>query len=201
MDLSKLEPHVVGPHTPDLARPISKLAAEAKEKGYPVQLKAALIGSCTNSSYEDISRSAHIAQQGFKAGLKAKTPFLVTPGSERIYHTIKRDGFLDTFEQIGGTVLAECLRSLHRPVEARRRGEGQGGFDRQLVQPQLPRPQRRHQRDAVIFSESRSRDGLCPLRRPGLRPGQPETQERRRQGIQARASGGRGAAGEGVCQG
>src|SRR5881396_2139476 len=69
IDLSKLEPHVVGPHTPDLARPISKMAAEAKEKGYPMQLKAALIGSCTNSSYEDISRAAHIARQGLKAGL------------------------------------------------------------------------------------------------------------------------------------
>jgi aconitate hydratase len=106
VDLSKLEPHVVGPHTPDLARPISKMAAEAKEKGYPVQLKAALIGSCTNSSYEDISRSAHIARQGLKAGLKAKTSFLVSPGSERIYHTMKRDGFLETFEQLGGTVLS-----------------------------------------------------------------------------------------------
>jgi len=106
IDLSKLEPHVVGPHTPDLARPVSKLAAEAKEKGYPVELKAALIGSCTNSSYEDISRSAHIARQGLKAGLKAKTSFLVSPGSERIYHTMKRDGFLDTFEQLGGTVLS-----------------------------------------------------------------------------------------------
>ncbi|MDF0668681.1 MAG: aconitate hydratase [Nitrospira sp.] len=106
IDLSKLEPHVVGPHTPDLARPVSKVAAEAKEKGYPVELKAALIGSCTNSSYEDISRSAHIAQQGLKAGLKAKTAFLVSPGSERIYHTMKRDGFLDTFEKMGGTVLS-----------------------------------------------------------------------------------------------
>jgi aconitate hydratase len=108
IDLSKLEPHVVGPHTPDLARPISQMAAEAKEKGYPVQLKAALIGSCTNSSYEDISRAAHIARQGLKAGLKAKTPFLVTPGSERIYHTMKRDGFLQTFEEMGGTVLANA---------------------------------------------------------------------------------------------
>ena len=106
VDLSTLEPHVVGPHTPDLARPISKMAAEAKEKGYPVELKAALIGSCTNSSYEDISRSAHIARQGLKAGLKAKTSFLVSPGSERIYHTMKRDGFLDTFEELGGTVLS-----------------------------------------------------------------------------------------------
>ncbi len=106
IDLSKLEPYVVGPHTPDLARPISKMAAEAKEKGYPVELKAALIGSCTNSSYEDISRSAHIARQGLKAGLKAKTAFLISPGSERIYHTMKRDGFLQTFEQLGGTVLS-----------------------------------------------------------------------------------------------
>jgi aconitate hydratase len=106
VDLSTLEPHVVGPHTPDLARPISKMAAEAKEKGYPVELKAALIGSCTNSSYEDISRSAHIARQGLKAGLKAKAPFLVSPGSERIYNTMKRDGFLETFEKLGGTVLS-----------------------------------------------------------------------------------------------
>jgi len=108
IDLSKLEPHVVGPHTPDLARPVSKMAAEAKEKGYPVQLKAALIGSCTNSSYEDIGRAAHIAKQGLKAGLKAKTPFLISPGSERIFHTMKRDGFLETFEQMGGTVLANA---------------------------------------------------------------------------------------------
>ncbi len=108
IDLSKLEPHVVGPHTPDLARPISKMAAEAKEKGYPVELKAALIGSCTNSSYEDIGRSAHIARQGLKAGLKAKTAFLVSPGSERIFHTMKREGFMETFEQMGATVLANA---------------------------------------------------------------------------------------------
>ncbi len=106
IDLSKLEPHVVGPHTPDLARPISKLKAEAQEKGYPVELKAALIGSCTNSSYEDISRSAHVAQQALKAGLKSKASFLISPGSERIYHTMKRDGFLETFEKLGGTVLS-----------------------------------------------------------------------------------------------
>ncbi|HTN42375.1 MAG TPA: aconitate hydratase [Nitrospiria bacterium] len=108
INLSELEPHVVGPHTPDLARPISRLMSEAKEKNYPVQLKAALIGSCTNSSYEDISRSAHIAQQGLKAGLKARTSFLVTPGSERIYHTMIRDGFMKTFEEMGATVLANA---------------------------------------------------------------------------------------------
>lgn len=108
INLSELEPYVVGPHTPDLARPVSKLAKEVKEKGYPAQLTAALIGSCTNSSYEDISRAAHIAKQGLDAGLKAKVPFLVTPGSERVYHTIKRDGFLEIFEKIGGTVLANA---------------------------------------------------------------------------------------------
>ncbi len=108
IDLSALEPHVVGPHSPDLARPISKLRAEAKEKGYPVELKATLLGSCTNSSYEDIGRSAHIAKQGLKAGLKAKTAFLVSPGSERIFHTMKRDGFMETFEQMGATVLANA---------------------------------------------------------------------------------------------
>src|SRR5438034_151446 len=127
IDLSKLEPHVVGPHTPDLARPISKMAAEAKEKGYPVQLKAALIGSCTNSSYEDISRAAHVARQGLKAGLKAKTAFLVTPGSERIYHTMKRDGFLQTFEEMGGTVLANacgpCIGQWKRADAVKGRGD------------------------------------------------------------------------------
>ncbi|MCA9471282.1 MAG: aconitate hydratase [Nitrospirales bacterium] len=108
IDLSTLEPHVVGPHSPDLARPVSKLAEEAKEKGYPVELKATLLGSCTNSSYEDIGRAAHIAQQGLKAGLKAKTAFLVSPGSERIFHTMKRDGFMKTFEDLGATVLANA---------------------------------------------------------------------------------------------
>ena len=108
IDLSTLEPHVVGPHTPDLARPISKMAAEVKEKNYPAKIGAALIGSCTNSSYEDISRAAHIAKQGLAAGLKAKASFLVTPGSERIYHTMKRDGFMEVFEAMGGTVLANA---------------------------------------------------------------------------------------------
>jgi aconitate hydratase len=127
IDLSKLEPYVVGPHTPDLARPISKIAAEAKEKGYPVELKAALVGSCTNSSYEDISRAAHIAKQGLKAGLKAKTAFLISPGSERIFHTMKRDGFMETFEQMGATVLSNscgpCIGQWKRADAVKGRAE------------------------------------------------------------------------------
>jgi aconitate hydratase len=108
IDLSTLEPHIVGPHSPDRDRPVSKLAAEVKANGWPPAIKAALIGSCTNSSYEDMRRAAHIAMQGIKAGLKAKTPFLITPGSERIHQTIKRDGIMATFERMGGTVLANA---------------------------------------------------------------------------------------------
>ncbi len=108
IDLSTLEPHIVGPHSPDRDRPVSRLAAEVKANGWPANLKAALIGSCTNSSYEDMRRAAHIAMQGLKAGLKAKVPFLVTPGSDRIYQTIKRDGMMETFEKMGGTVLANA---------------------------------------------------------------------------------------------
>jgi aconitate hydratase len=108
INLSELEPHIVGPHSPDRARPISKLAAEVAKEGWPAQIRQTLIGSCTNSSYEDMRRAAHIAMQALKAGLRAKTPFLVTPGSERIYQTIKRDGIMDTFQKIGGTVLANA---------------------------------------------------------------------------------------------
>jgi aconitate hydratase len=108
VDLSELEPHIVGPHSPDRDRPISALAAEVEKEGWPAHIKAALIGSCTNSSYEDMKRAAHVAVQGLKAGLTAKVPFLVTPGSERIYQTIKRDGIMETFEKMGGTVLANA---------------------------------------------------------------------------------------------
>ncbi|HEY3066848.1 MAG TPA: aconitate hydratase [Methylomirabilota bacterium] len=108
INLDELEPHVVGPHSPDLGRPISKLAADVKTNGWPAQIKSALIGSCTNSSYEDMRRAAHIATQGLKAGLKAKTPFWISPGSERVFQTIKRDGIVDTFAKIGGTVLANA---------------------------------------------------------------------------------------------
>lgn len=125
INLSELEPHVVGPHSPDLARSISKLGSEAEEKGYPLTVEAALIGSCTNSSYEDITRAAHIARQGLKAGLKAKGVFLVSPGSERVFNTIKRDGFIETFEEMGGTVLANacgpCIGQWQR--QDRKKGE------------------------------------------------------------------------------
>lgn len=108
IDLSVLEPHLVGPHTPDLARPISKIAEEAKAQNWPTKLSSALIGSCTNSSYEDIGRSAMIAEQAMSIGVKMAQPFLVSPGSTQIQNTITRDGQMKTFESVGATVLANA---------------------------------------------------------------------------------------------
>lgn len=108
IDLSALEPHLVGPHTPDLARPISKIAEEAKANGWTLKLSSALIGSCTNSSYEDIGRSAMLAEQAMKIGVKMAQPFLVSPGSTQIQNTITRDGQMATFEAVGATVLANA---------------------------------------------------------------------------------------------
>jgi aconitate hydratase len=108
INLDELEPHINGPFTPDLAWPLSKFAEAVEKNGWPEKLSAGLIGSCTNSSYEDISRSASIAKQALEKGLKATTYFLITPGSEQIRYTIERDGFIEIFEKIGGTVLANA---------------------------------------------------------------------------------------------
>ena len=108
IDLSELEPHVVGPHRPDRARPVSELGAEVATEGFVEQISAALLGSCTNSSYEDITRAADVARQAAAAGLRASVPFLVTPGSEMVRATIERDGQLADLEAIGGSVLANA---------------------------------------------------------------------------------------------
>lgn len=119
IDLSKLEPHIVGPHTPDLARPISKLADDVKKNQYINNISVALIGSCTNSSYEDMSRAANLAEQARGKGVKAKIPLLVTPGSEQIRATIERDGQMESLRSIGATVLANacgpCIGQWSRP--------------------------------------------------------------------------------------
>ncbi|MCQ3813951.1 MAG: aconitate hydratase [Acidimicrobiia bacterium] len=108
IDLNTLAAHINGPHTPDLAREVGALGAEAKAQGWPLKISAALIGSCTNSSYEDITRAACIARAAVDAGLKAKTQLLVTPGSEQVRATIERDGLLADFEALGATVLANA---------------------------------------------------------------------------------------------
>ena len=100
INLDELEPYVNGPFTPDLAHPLSKFADELRKNGWPAELKAGLIGSCTNSSYEDMQRAASVAKQALAAGIKAKVPFTITPGSEQIRATIERDGMIDIFTKV-----------------------------------------------------------------------------------------------------
>ncbi len=123
IDLSKLEPHLVGPHSPDRARPISQMAAELRrDKDLVDEISSALIGSCTNSSYEDMSRSADVAEQAKAHGIKAAVPFMVTPGSELVRATIERDGQMQSLKDINGTVLANacgpCIGQWRRSREA-----------------------------------------------------------------------------------
>jgi aconitate hydratase len=108
IDLDTLEPHLNGPFTPDLATPISQMKELAAKNGWPTKVEVGLIGSCTNSSYEDISRAASLAAQVNSLGLKTKAEYTITPGSELVRYTIERDGFIDTFEQIGGKVFANA---------------------------------------------------------------------------------------------
>jgi len=119
INLSTLEPHIVGPHTPDLARTISELADDVTSNDYVDPISVALIGSCTNSSYEDMSRAASLAEQAKSKGIKSKIPLLVTPGSEQIRGTIERDGQMDSLKEIGATVLANacgpCIGQWNRP--------------------------------------------------------------------------------------
>ena len=108
IDLNDLEPHLNGPFTPDLATPISEMSKVAVENDWPINVEVGLIGSCTNSSYEDISRAASLAKQVAEKKLKTKAQFKITPGSEQVRYTIERDGFINTFENIGATVFANA---------------------------------------------------------------------------------------------
>ena len=121
LDLSTLEPYINGPFTPDLATPISQMAARVTEHGWPEKLEVALIGSCTNSSYEDISRSASIVKDAVSKGLRTASEFTITPGSEMVRFTIERDGFINDFENVGGLVLANacgpCIGQWARHID------------------------------------------------------------------------------------
>ncbi|GAF03845.1 aconitate hydratase [Saccharicrinis fermentans] len=108
INLNELEPHLNGPFTPDKATPISQMKKEAEENGWPTKIEVGLIGSCTNSSYEDISKAASVAEDAVKKGLKAKAEFSITPGSEQVRYTIDRDGMVDTFKKIDGVVFANA---------------------------------------------------------------------------------------------
>jgi aconitate hydratase len=119
INLSELEPHIVGPFTPDLVRPLSQMAKDVEKNDYVDEISAGLIGSCTNSSYEDLERAANVAKQALDLGLKSKCEYLISPGSEQVRSTVDRDGQLDTLQEIGGTILANacgpCIGQWKRP--------------------------------------------------------------------------------------
>ncbi len=121
IDLSRLEPHVSGPHSPDRVRPLKDLKTEIQKEGWPAKLSSALIGSCTNSSYEDIGLAADVAKQASFEGIKMPQPFLVTPGSELVKKTIERDGYMEDFKKVGALVLANacgpCIGQWHRNLK------------------------------------------------------------------------------------
>ena len=162
IDLSTLEPHVTGPHSPDRARTISELAAEVEREGFPDRVSVALVGSCTNSSYEDMERCADVARQAAARGVTAASGLLVTPGSEQVRATIERDGQAAALEAVGATVLANacgpCIGQWNRP-EAR----GTEKQHRYLLQPQLPQPQRRQCRHHELYRQP----GACGSHGPG----------------------------------
>ena len=121
IDLSSLEPHISGPHSPDRVRPLKDFKKEIQKEGWPVKLSSALIGSCTNSSYEDIGLAAHVARQAQQKGIKMPQPFLVTPGSDLVKKTIERDGYMQEFQQVGAVVLANacgpCIGQWQRNIK------------------------------------------------------------------------------------
>ena len=188
IDLSTLEPHVVGPHSPDRARPISMLAAEVADdsNGFIDAIDTALIGSCTNSSYEDMSRAADVADQAREHNVAAAgTPLMVTPGSEQVRSTIQRDGQMASLQAIDATVLANACGPLHRSVEARKAPRRHTQHHRHLLQPQLPAAQRRQVRDDELHRQPRDRHRPRSRRKPVVQPPHRRAHRRRWLHLQA----------------
>ena len=159
IDLSDLRPHINGPHSPDRARPLPALGEEARAEGWPLEPSAALIGSCTNSSYEDISRVASLARWASEQGLDSKVDLLITPGSEQVRATIERDGLLGDLEAIGARVLANACGPCIGQWGPARHGARDAEHDREQLQPQLPEAQRRQPEHAELRDVTRDRDG------------------------------------------
>ncbi len=170
IDLSSLAPLINGPDTPDRAHRVGEVGAWARDNGVPSEISAALIGSCTNSSYEDMTRAASIARQAAAHGLRARTQLLVTPGSEQVRATIERDGLLADLEAIGATVLANacgpCIGQWDRATARPHRAQ----HHREQLQPQLPQAQRRERQHQGLRHVARHGHRLRPGRHARLRP-------------------------------
>ena len=194
IDLDQLRPLINGPHTPDRANRVgAQVGAEAKANGWPLEISSALIGSCTNSSYEDITRAASVARQAAAHGLRAKTELLITPGSEQIRATIERDGLLADLEAIGATVLANacgpCIGQWERPgVDPATLNTIVNSYNRNF-----PEAQRRLGQHAELRHLARHGDRARPCRPARLRPDHRHDRQRRRRRGPARRAGGRSA--------
>ena len=164
INLSTLEPQINGPFTPDLAHPLSEFAAALKKNGWPSELGAGLIGSCTNSSYEDMQRAASVARQALAAGIKAKVPFTITPGSEQIRATIERDGLVEVFEKLGGTVLANacgpCIGQWKRTEVAKGELSWGGGYFFFPGSRLRSRKNRRRKNSLLSFQKKKTSSGV-----------------------------------------
>ena len=171
VDLDQLKPLINGPHSPDRANRVgAAVGAEAGANGWPLEISAALIGSCTNSSYEDITRAASVARQAAAMGLRTKTPLLISPGSEQIRATIERDGLLGDLEAIGATVLANAVRAVYWPVGSAGRSKRGAEHHCQQFQSQLPQAQRWVGEHPLVRDISRHRDRACASGPTRLRP-------------------------------
>ena len=175
-----------GPHSPDRAHQLAEVGDAARAEGWPLEISSALIGSCTNSSYEDITRAASIARQASAKGLRVKTQLLITPGSEQMRATIERDGLLADLEAIGGTVLANACGPVHRPVGSHRPRHLEAEHDRQQLQPQLPEAQRRQRQHPELRHLPRHGHRAGAGRHPRLRPAHRHAHQRRRRAGAAR---------------
>ncbi len=199
IDLDELKPLINGPHSPDRAHRVgAEVGDAARENEWPLEISSALIGSCTNSSYEDITRAASVARQAAAKGLRSQVELLVTPGSEQVRATIERDGLLADLEAVGATVLANacgpCIGQWARSEGAAREAE----HDRQLVQPQLPQAQRRLGEHARLRDLTGHGDRPRARRAPRLRPDDRHPHRSGRQRGAARATRRRGAPRQGL---
>ena len=196
IDLDTLEPHVVGPHTPDLARPISELAEAVIKENYPDRLSATLIGSCTNSSYEDVSRAANVARQAAEHGVGAAVDFLVTPGSEAVNATIQRDGQMAALESVGASVMANacgpCIGQWKRPTI----NPGDVNSIVTSFNRNFPARNDANPLHDELHREPGDRDRVRPGGPPLLQPHDRHPHRRRRPALQARPAR-RGAGGAG----
>ena len=194
IDLSALEPYINGPFTPDAAHTISEFGAFVREKGIPQQMEVGLVGSCTNSSYQDMGRAASVARQAKTKDLKVKAEFIINPGSEQVRYTAERDGILGAPDRHRRRDHGQRMRPLHRAVGPPHRRPDAPELDRHVVQPQLRKTRRRQPQHARLRRVARTGDGTDDRGRPDFQPAHRHAHERKGRTRAPRPAAGRRAA-------